>query len=480
MNFDYSTAPLIQQTEMSARDKLESDILFKVNARFKEEPVLRYQGIILTVLAVVAVAVVASLLYIGIRWYQIGSVTGTAVTFNSNVNAPDFVSSQTTLNQLQTQANTLQTALQNVQTTPGPRGAIGPTGPAGSSGSLDPFFSHVIYVMSGGNDVNGTGQLGNPFYSISRALQSVSNANATNRFAIALGPMTDTGDSIILQKCWTWIIGAGSDASVIGNAALLTINPTDFNQTVTCTFGIKNVMLPASTKLSVDLQSMSQYSGAVTFEAENSYFGDNFVFRGLSTNDGVKMKGNQIAANRILEVGTMIISDDTEIASGNTYISDEGGVGVSATFTGGSLANRFVLLKANTGSFTVSLQGVGTLSLPSLNFTAISSGIVFTSDEPSTPILASWSKTAGVTLNTPLKVRTIASAILDGTGQVTVNDNTLSIYDSVVPFELPTYTTIGKISVDALAVGGNFTMISSLGAADATKKVGYMIIRHFN
>ena len=112
MNFDYSTAPLIRHTELSTREQIESDILLKVNERFKEEPVLRYQGIILAILAVVAVAVIASLIYIGVRWYQIGSVTGTAVTFNSNVSAPDFITSQTTLNQLQTQANTLQTTLQ--------------------------------------------------------------------------------------------------------------------------------------------------------------------------------------------------------------------------------------------------------------------------------------------------------------------------------------------------------------------------------
>src|SRR5271154_2293487 len=53
---------------------------------------------------------------------------------------------------------------------------------------LSPSSSQIVYVMKGGNDSTGSGNLINPFLTIGHAMSTITTSSSTNPFVIFIGP----------------------------------------------------------------------------------------------------------------------------------------------------------------------------------------------------------------------------------------------------------------------------------------------------
>ena len=100
----------------------------------------------------------------------------------------------------------------------GTTGSTGPTGPTGATGPTGPFgtvkaFSYNIYVSNiSGNDSSGTGQIGNPYKTIGRAVTYANTIADTNPVIINLACGTYAED-VSITRDNTYIVGGSTSLS---------------------------------------------------------------------------------------------------------------------------------------------------------------------------------------------------------------------------------------------------------------------------
>jgi len=124
-----------------------------------------------------------------------------------------------------------------------------------STGGGSPAASYEVYVSKAGNDTTGNGSQGLPFLTVKGAYAHILDASSTKRYIInvAGGTYAETGD--ILVKPWTWLVGAGVDATVITSSTNnILLDPTFATGTID--FGLNNFTVGGATVINFNLFAM--------------------------------------------------------------------------------------------------------------------------------------------------------------------------------------------------------------------------------
>lgn len=252
----------------------------------------------------------------------------------------------------------------------GPQGIQGATGVAGSSGSLAPILTQYVYVSIGGNDTSGTGQLNNPFFTISKAIALINTLvaaqNSSSVWTIFLLPGVYGGDSFALPAN---IILQGFDGSAIDSTTVIILNSTAFNVTGSGTLTLKLDSIIFNGKLTLDLTQLTAIGvSPVAVSAKDCKFMAGFAFLGRSTADEYVSRENVYQGNVTINCGTYQMLGDYQF-NGDLLVTDTNMEGISATssiaglISGGSTIDGSIYIqKTIDATFTQTIESHGSLS----------------------------------------------------------------------------------------------------------------------
>jgi hypothetical protein len=384
-------------------------------------------------------------------------------------------------------------AVYYVAPTPGPPGPIGNPGPPGSAGlhgadgSLDPAITHIVYVMVGGNDTSGTGQLDKPFRTITHALQSITDASTINRYGIVVGPGR-YDESVIYLKAWVWIIGQHNTATRTTFTGDILAGP-EFNVTGNYRLGLRSILISGSNGINFDLQSLSAGSGSTVFEIQETHVNNKFVFKGRSTADYVESRRNQFLGGiELYALQFLSFSDYIPNGGGspNILVSDvglqSGTEGILGQFSGSHLGGTILLRKTLDKIYRLGFGGLNTLEVTSLTANSTIGGsngnMTISSDLISTP--TTIVKTAYVDWTFVSRhgqyFSDLGTAQLNSTGGVHISYPGVTADSGIYSFVRPGHSSVGGMDIISPIAGVGFTIQSKSGVLDANVQVMYFVM----
>lgn len=269
-----------------------------------------------------------------------------------------------------------------------------------------PVDTQQVYVSKGGSDLNGSGNITNPYATISFALSSILDASVAKQYVINVGPGTYSQNLSLRPNIS--LMGEGT-TSIDGN---IDMNDPGWAGALKNICLIRDIIFDGIGSITIDYNSAGATdSQVVFFNCVFSGMAPSFI--GLGTSFSII--DNSFFSTGLSVTGCTIALSNSTIISGNITVLSNTIAPCSFNATGSSLAGNL------TATWTLADQNISMLFLgfPMVGpLTLDGTGVSLSSDANSIPITVNF-------LNSAPPINYLSNNLLSGLGDVNVGGATI-------------------------------------------------------
>ncbi|WP_246289144.1 hypothetical protein [Bacillus haikouensis] len=203
-----------------------------------------------------------------------------------------------------------------------------------------PIATQVVYVNKAGNDATADGSECNPFFTVTAAMASITDASPTKRYAISIGPGSFTEPLIHLK----------ANVQLVGTSSLLTrlSIPFDLNDPSWSESGFQNDnrsgfmdLILLSGPLDFNFATASSFSGKLFFVSVDISPSPTFTALTTSVNQ-VTIRDSRLSSG-YTQNGINMIMFSSFVSGGNITINSQATTDTQVNLVGGGINGNLII-----------------------------------------------------------------------------------------------------------------------------------------